>query len=108
MAAWPGVPELAQRLNTGDDGAEHWADALDGILASAISRVKRDVGAWDDTTDEPDDALAEAAIRMAELIWQREVANTGGTTAGAGATLLGLDPTYQRLLYGHRRTFGVA
>jgi hypothetical protein len=97
MAEWPGTEELTQLLNLGEDGEENWGDTLDRALAAAIDRVKLEVGNWDEYEDEPDEALAHAALRMAELIMIRPEASD-----------LSRDPTYQRLLYGHRRTLGVA
>ena len=96
MAEWPGTEELSQLLNL-SNGEEDWGDTLDRALAAAIDRVKLEVGNWDEYEDEPDDALAQAALRMAELIMIRSEASD-----------LSRDPTYQRPLYGHRRTFGVA
>lgn len=95
MAEWPGTEELSQLLNLSNE--ENWGDTLDRALASAIDRVKLEVGNWDEYEDEPDDALAQAALRMGELIMIRPEASD-----------LSRDPTYQRLMYGHRRTFGVA
>jgi hypothetical protein len=99
MAEWPTVEELAQVLNV--ENVTDWGETLDRILESAIVKVKLDVGDWDDGSggDEPDESLAQAALRMAELMALRPEA-----AAGVGMS----DPTYQRLLYGHRRTFGVA
>lgn len=104
MADWPDTDELAQVLNV--DNVGDWQTTLDRVLASAIARVKIDVGQWDEDVDEPDDALAQAALRMAELISQRPEAIVS-YRAQANA-VLAADPTYQRLLVGHRRTFGVA
>lgn len=100
MAAWPDLEELKQVL---DVTSSDWDGDYDGtrltrLLEAAIAKVKADVGNWDEYEDEPDDALAQAALRMAELMALKpEVA--------ASATG---DPTYGRLLYGHRRAFGVA
>lgn len=96
MAEWPDVTELAQVLDIAN--TEDWSDTLDRVLASAISKVKADVGSWDEDVDEPDDRLAQAALRMGELLSLRPDAAAGSTT----------DPTYQRLLSGHRRRFGLA
>jgi hypothetical protein len=96
MANWPGMTELAQVLDVSN--VTDWENTLDRVLASAIAKVKLDVGDWDEDTDEPDDNLAQAALRMAELMSLRPDAAVGITS----------DPTYRRLLYGHRRTFGVA
>lgn len=98
MATWPVVAELAQIVNV--ENVADWEDTLDGVLASAIAKVKNDVGDWDDTVDEPDESLARAAMRMAELMSERP--------GGVNAASLGRDPAYQAHLYGHRRSFGVA
>jgi len=97
---WPELDELKQVL---DVESSDWDGDLDDtrltrLLAAAIERVELDVGNWDDITDQPDASLAQAALRMAELMALRpEVAANAGK-----------DPTYQRLLFGHRRRFGVA
>lgn len=96
MAAWPEVTELAQVLDVSN--VDDWETTLERILASAIRRVQLDVGDWDEYEDEPDENLAQAALRMAELL-----ALKPENAAAASA-----DPTYARLLYGHRRTFGFA
>ena len=95
MAEWPDADEVKQVL---DITSEDWDETVGRVLASAIAKVKLDVGNWVEGVDEPDDNLAQAAVRMAELISLRpEVA----------AGVVG-DPTYRRLLFGHRRSFGVA
>ncbi len=101
---WPKLDELKQVLDVESDDWDGEANDYGGetrltrLLAAAIARVKLDVGDWDEYVDVPDDALSQAALRMAELMALRP-----GTAAGMSA-----DPTYQRLLYGHRRTFGLA
>lgn len=96
MADWPDTDELAQVLNL--DNVGDWQTTLDRVMASAITKVKADVGSWDDDVDEPTDNQAQAALRMAELISLRpEVA--AGTVS---------DPTYRRLLTGQRRKWGIA
>lgn len=95
MAAWPVLAEFAQVIDV--QNVADWETTLDRVLASAIAKVKLDVGAWDDATDEPDENLAQAALRMAELMSLRP-----------DATNQSADPTYRRLLFGHRRRFGVA
>lgn len=99
MAEWPTEAELAQVLNI--DNADEWSITIDRVLASAIETVKADVGLWDEDEygDEPDERLAQAALRMAELIAQRPEASTDE---------LRRDPTYMRLMKGHRRVFGIA
>lgn len=96
MAAWPDTDELAQVLNV--DNVADWQTTLDRVMAAAIRRVKGDVGLWDDNVDEPDENLAQAALRMGELLSLRPEAAAG----------VGDDPTYRRLLSGHRRRFGVS
>jgi hypothetical protein len=95
MPGWPSTDEVKQVVDvTSDD----WDDTLARVTAAAIAKVKLDVGDWDEDVDEPDDALAQAALRMAELISLRPEAAVGVVT----------DPTYNRLLFGHRRSFGIA
>ena len=96
MAQWPTVTELKQVL---DVTSEDWDGTLDGILAAAIIKVKKDVGDWNDVTDEPDDSLNRAALRMAELMALRPE---------AASVVRVRDLAYQAYLYGHRRSFGVA
>lgn len=104
MAAWPELDELKQVLDvtsTDWDGDDYTLEPtrLTRLLSSAIEKVKLDVGDWDEYTDEPTDNLAQAALRMAELIALKpELAAQVGSD----------DPTYNRLLFGHRRTFGFA
>jgi hypothetical protein len=97
MAEWPSTDELAQVLNV--ENVEDWQTTLDRVRLAAIEYVKLKVGGWVDGADTPDEALAQAALRMMELIAQRP---------GATISELGTDPTFSRLLYGHRRRFGIA
>lgn len=101
MASWPDTAELAQVLNV--DNVGDWQTTLDRVLAAAIRKVKSDVGLWDDDVDEPDSSLAQAALRMAELMATRPDGSTRFVTA-----VVANDPTYLRLLTGHRRRFGIA
>jgi hypothetical protein len=104
MASWPDTAELAQVLNVDNVGDRQ--TTLDRVLAAAIRRVKSDVGSWDDNVDEPTTSLAQAALRMAELMSQRPeaVVLAGSRGAQVGFT----DPTYAALISGYRRRFGVA
>lgn len=103
MSAWPDLEELKQLLDiTSDDwdGEDEYGDTtrLSRLLEAAIAKVKADVGTWDELLDEPDAALSQAALRMAELMALKpEIA--AGTTA---------DPTYHRLIFGHRRRFAIS
>ena len=96
MADWPEADELKQVLDVVSDD---WDTTVDRVRSAAIARVKQDVGLWDELVDEPDDALAQAALRMAELISERP---------GTPVAYLAKDPAYVTLLKGHRRVFGVA
>ncbi len=105
MLDWPQLDELKQVL---DVESSDWDGEVDGygngptrlsrLLAAAIAKVKFDVGEWDEYNDSPDESLAQAALRMAELIALKPEAAVGVVA----------DPTYQRLLTGHRRSFGIA
>lgn len=102
MAAWPELDELKLALDVVADDA--WDDTLERTLAAAIYKVKSDVGVWDEDTDEPDDNLAAAALRMGELMAERPDA-VPGSKAFAG---LSKDPAYATLLGGHRKAFGLS
>ena len=71
-----------------------------------IYKVKHDVGQWDEYEDVPDESLAQAALRMAELLATRPE----GTpfTRLQSIVAASQDPTYLRLIKGHRRRFSVA
>lgn len=94
---WPELDELKQLL---DVTSTDWDDELTRQLDAAILQVKIDVGAWDEMTDEPDESLAQAAIRLAVLL--RANVDTQSTA------LLSADPVYMALLKGHRRRFAFA
>ena len=102
MADWPDTAELAQVLNV--DNVGDWQTTLDRVLAAAIAKVKSDRGNWDDDVDEPTDNLAQAALRMAELISTRPDAPA---RAFVNSPAIAQDPTYLRLLTGQRRRFGI-
>lgn len=97
---WPDTAELKQVL---DVTSGDWDDMLDRIRLAAIDKVKLDtygtVAAYDAAKPEgPDSNESQAALRMAELLSLKPEAAVGVVT----------DPTYNRLLYGHRRSFGIA
>jgi hypothetical protein len=96
MAQWPAVEELKQVL---DVTSEDWDTTLDGVLAAAIIKVKKDVGNWNDTVDEPDDSLNRAALRMAELM---------SLKPEVSSVINERDAAYQAYLFGHRRAFGIS
>ena len=101
-AAWPTTTELAQVLNV--DNVSDWQDTLDRVLASAIAKVKSDVGTWDEANDLPTTNQAQAALRMAEMISTRP---EGQASRFPDTPALSADPTYLRLLTGQRRRFGI-
>jgi len=96
--AWPDTDELAQVLNIApDEAVDDWQTTLDRVMAAGIAKVKSDVGLWGATDeDTPPDSLAQAALRMAELIASRPSDPANGR-----------DPTYVTLLTGYRRRFGI-
>lgn len=104
MAEWPDAAELKQVLNveSGD-----WDTTLDRVLAAAIRRVKSDVGQWDDDVDAPTDSMAQAALRMAELMAERPQVVAGLGAQSHAAASLSKDPAYLALLVGQRRSFGI-
>lgn len=94
---WPTLNELKRWR---DVTSSEWdSDSFPRELAAAISIVKRDVGNWDELTDMPDEALGEAAMRMAVLL---------RANAGESSQLLSKDPQYQACLKGHRRRWAIA
>ncbi len=100
MADWPDTDELAQVLNIAPDQAvTDWQTTLDRVLASAIDKVKGDTGNWDSNVDEPDDRLAQAALRMAAVTSPRPELTTD---------VLAADPAYRALMSGKRRRFAVS
>ena len=94
MADWPDAEELKQVLNI---NSTDWDETVYRVMAAGIAKVKADRGNWDDLTDVPDDNMAQAALRMGELLALRPEA--------AADTIK--DPTYDRLMTGRRRVFGV-
>lgn len=105
IVQWPELDELAKVLDVTDDswrGEDYDASGptrLERLRLAAIAQVKLDVGHWDEYEDEPDESLSQAALRLAELMALRPEATP--------VARLTLDPTYQRLLFGHRRSFGI-
>ncbi len=95
---WPDADELVQVLDISNP--DDWSVTIDSTLASAIAIVKSNVGDWDEATDEPTENMARAALRMAVLISQQP--------AGVTNESLVRDPTYQMLLTGQRRKWGMA
>ena len=104
MIDWPSLEEIKQVLDVESedwDGAETSGEGptrLSRLREAAIDAVKGDVGGWDEDLDFPTARLAQAALRMAELLALRP-------EAAAEAMQ---DPTYARLIRGSRRTFGIS
>lgn len=97
---WPQVTELAQVLNIEPDATvTAWLTTLTRILNAAITRVKAEVGNWDDAVNAPNDNLAAAALRMAELMSQRPDSSNPE---------VGQDVAYQAYMTGQRKRFGIA
>ncbi len=93
---WPDTNELAQVLNV--DNVTDWQTTLDRVMAAGIAKVKSDARLWGDVDeDTPSDMLAQAALRMAELMATR-----------ANDPAIAKDATYLRLLTGGRRGFGIS
>ena len=95
--AWPTADELEQVLDI-SNGTD-WQTTVDATLAAAIATVKSNVGDWDESSDLPTTNMGRAALRLAVLISQQP---TGPIDA------LIRDPTYQMLLTGQRRKWGIA
>lgn len=94
---WPTLEELKRVIDV-DPNSNAWDDTLERVRLSAIQQVKNDVGEWDDLLDTPSCKLAQAALRMAELLSLRP----------EGAAAVQSDPTYRRLLSGHIRRFAIS
>ena len=89
---WPVLAELKQVLNV---DSTDWDDHLTRVLAAGISKVKLDVGDWDDATDVADEDLAAAALVRAEMV--------SNTTSDPEV----LQRRYNLLLKGRRRRFSI-
>jgi hypothetical protein len=95
---WPDVAEVMLLLDLGDSQAIE--DHLQHALDAAIEGVKVDVGNWDEDEDAPDERLRQAALRAVQVLRVN--------APDDGWRNLHADHIYQSLIYGHRRTFGVA
>ena len=104
MSAWPELDEIKQVLDiTSDDwdGAEDEymvTTRLTRALESAIAYVKAVIGDWDELLDEPTANQSQAALRMAELLATRPDTDPRAIH----------DVTFQRLMVGSRRKWGIA
>jgi hypothetical protein len=107
MADWPTAEELGKVLGVNEDPAD-WTDMLERIMAAAIAITKHEVGFWDEGTDEPDEMLAQGALRIAERLAERPEVAIAEAIAGRGGTALLSDPALVTLIYGHRRRFAIS
>jgi hypothetical protein len=90
---WPEVEDLKRRLDVNDTSVHDVEMGV--ILAAAIDQIKHEVGEWDELTDAPNEALAEAALaRAVEL--------------GSDVMPARSERKSNQLLYGQRRRFPIA
>lgn len=116
MADWPDLEQLKQSLNVSTDARD---GVLTAALGSAIEQVKLDVwgsvSGFDDELEESGtelevtDSLSQAALILAVMVSKAPDAPYGIAAVfdTGGLTVAAQHPTYQRLLYGHRRSFGI-
>ena len=97
MIEWPDADELVQVLDIANP--DDWSVTIDSTLAAAIATTKSIVGDWDEQTDEPTENMSRAALRLAVLFSQQP---------SEPVPALIKDPTYQMLLTGQRRKWGLA
>ncbi len=95
--AWPTASELAQVLDI--ENTTDWETTIEATLAAAIATTKSIVGEWNESSDLPTDNQGRAALRLAVLLSQAPGVPTGALIR---------DPTYQMLLTGQRRRWGIA
>lgn len=98
--AWPTTAELKQRL---DITSADWDSQLARLLAAAIAQTKARVGEWDEDFDQPDEAVSHSALELAV-----ELAKTSEDVQITNSASEVVDTSKsKKLLYGHRRRFGV-
>ena len=98
--AWPTTAELKQRL---DVTSADWDDQLDRVLAAAISATKKRVGEWDEDFDQPVEEVSQSALELAV-----EYAKTDEDLRIIRGTDQLVDTSKsKKLLFGHRRRFGI-
>lgn len=103
MSEWPTVDELKRLLDVDTD---EYDAHLVGLLDAAVDRVKRDIGYWDEATDVPTKALANAALRAA-IVMRVNAETTEPTVTRFGGAVLAGDSIYQFWLGGHKRRFHI-
>lgn len=107
MAEWPTADQLGKILNVAETPA-NWTDLLEQIISAAIDITKREVGNWDELVDEPDDSLAQAALRLGERLAERPEVAIAEAIAGRSGSALLSDPVFVTLITGHRRRFAIS
>jgi hypothetical protein len=117
MAEWPTLGQLKSSLAVNTDSRD---GALSAALAAAIEQVKIDV--WGDvdgfdteleesgTELEVTSSLSQAALLLAVMVSKAPDAPYGIAAVfdTGGLTVAAQHPTYNRLLTGHRRSFGIS
>jgi hypothetical protein len=91
--AWPTAADLKKRL---DIPSSDWDGHMERLVEGSVAWVKAQVGDWDEETDTPDAALAQAALERAV-----ELATNGEQEEPRAVSKA------RALLYGHRRRFGI-
>ena len=106
MADWPELDELKQVLDaTNTPGEESpWDGDMDNtrltrLLAAAIEFTKAKTGSWVEYEDEPDEMLAAAALRAAQLL---------APPMNRPPDAIEQDPIFNGFLFGHRRRFSIS
>ncbi len=112
MIDWPHLDELKQVLDVGEttdwDGTEDTSmgpTRLSRLLEAAIALVKQEVGDWDEMTDLPDERLAQAALRLAELLALKPEVAAAVSGTGRVPSAVASDPVYRALMTGKHRRF---
>lgn len=104
MAEWPSAEELKTVLNLEgwDEQDVRDTTTVPRALATAIDYVKIKRGRWVEGTDAPDEALANAALRMGMLL----ILLPSGTGGFREPDELREDPAFRASMYGRRQRFG--
>lgn len=94
--SWPEADELKKIVNVDPDSTE-FDTTIERQMAAGIALVKKEVGGWDEDTDDPDEMLSGAALRAAYLLSLRET-----------PTAIVLDQVFMTYMAGHHRRFSIA
>lgn len=110
MAAWPTLAQLKQQLGVDNTASDL---TLQTALEAAIEQVQGDTadpGEWDtEFPDGPTASLSQAALILAVMSAKAPDAPFGVAAVFdmGGLKVAAEHPTYQRLLAGHRHSFGL-